>query len=73
MRVGVVAGAAIQIGLGIAVFVIAYRRNRLHFHGSVQGAIGIALAAALVCPIGVLLYYGVTVPVDRRQGRRRKP
>jgi hypothetical protein len=51
---------AIQLALGLIVFVIAYRRNRRYFHRSVWAAIGIALTAAVVCPLGVLLFYAAS-------------
>jgi hypothetical protein len=63
---GRVLAIGVQLALSIAVFVIAYRRNRLYFHRSTLGAIGIALAAAVICPLGVLLFYAVSGSHDRR-------
>lgn len=53
---------AFQAALGIVVFVIAYRRNRKYFHRSVPGAVGVAFAAAALCPIGALLFYAISDP-----------
>jgi hypothetical protein len=53
---------AIQAALAIVVFVIAYRRNRKYFHRAVPAAIGVALAAALICPLGALLFYAISDP-----------
>ena len=51
---------ALQVVLATVTFVIAYRRNRRYFGRSVPGAIGVALAASLLCPIGALLFYAVS-------------
>lgn len=55
-------GLAIQAALGVVVFVIAYRRNRTYFHRSVLGAVGVAFAAAVVCPLVALLFYAISDP-----------
>ena len=57
---GIGASIAIEAILVVVTFVIAYRRNRRYFHRSVWGAIGIAIPAALICPVGVLLFYAVS-------------
>jgi hypothetical protein len=55
-------GIATQAALGVVVFVIAYRRNRTYFHRSALGATGVALAAAMICPIGALIFYLISEP-----------
>jgi multisubunit Na+/H+ antiporter MnhB subunit len=53
---------AINATLSLIVFVIAYRRNRRYFHRTVLGAIGVALAAGLFCPLGALIFYAISKP-----------
>lgn len=61
-------GIAIQLVLGVIVFTIAYRRNRRYYNRTPLGAVGIALPAALFCPIGALVVYGLTL--GQEPGRR---
>ena len=57
---------AFTLALCVLTFVIAYRRNRRYFGRSVRDAIVVALAAAVICPVGALLFYAIS-----SQGRRR--
>ena len=56
----ITATVVFEVFLVTLTFVIAYRRNRRYFGRSVWGAIGVALAASVVCPIGALLFYAVS-------------
>jgi hypothetical protein len=56
---------ALAAALSVLTFVIAYRRNRRYFGRSVRDATVIALAAAVFCPIGALIFYAISSQ-DRR-------
>ena len=56
---------ALTLVLSGSTFVIAYRRNRRYFGRSVRDAAAVALAAAVLCPIGALVFYAIS-----SQGRR---
>jgi hypothetical protein len=52
----IAATIAFTLSLSVLTFVIAYRRNRRYFGRSVRDAIVVALAAAVFCPVGALLF-----------------
>jgi hypothetical protein len=67
----IAATIALTLALSVLTFVIAYRRNRRYFGRSVRDAIGVALAAAVLCPAGALLFYAISSTGPPRRPRRR--
>jgi uncharacterized membrane protein YfcA len=67
----IAATIALTLVLSVLTFVIAYRRNRRYFGRSVPDAVGVALAAAVLCPAGALLFYAISSTGPQKRPRRR--